>query len=175
MEPGRGSRYTVKTVSITKNPVRSIGGFKVLPDYDIHDMPASHAGLILIGGMRWFTAEAELWVPIVKAALADKKLVAGICNASVFLGMHGFLNEVKHTSNGLDYLKKYAGANYTGELGYIDEQAVRDGNIVTANGFAALEFSREILYALRADIPEKIEENYKYNKFGFGAAPANVQ
>lgn len=175
VEPGRASRYCVKTVSITKNPVSSIGGFRVLPDYDIHDIPANHAGLVLIGGMRWFTPEAALLVPVVKAALVGKKLVAGICNASVFLGMHGFLNDVKHTSNGLDYLKKYAGANYTGELRYVDKPAVRDENIVTANGFAALEFSREILYALEADSPEKIEAYYKFNKFGFGVDPVNCQ
>lgn len=166
VEPGSESKYMVKTVSITKEPVVSCGGFRVLPDYDINDIPADYAGLVLIGGMRWFTPEAGLLVPLVKAAIENHKLVAGICNASVFLGMHGFLNGVNHTSNGLDYLKEYAGDNYTGELHYINQPAVRDGNIVTANGFGALEFCREILYALDADIPKKIEKSYRMNKTG---------
>ena len=122
-------------------------------------MPEDYAGLILIGGMRWFSPEAELIVPLVKKALKDKKLVAGICNASVFLGMHGFLNEVKHTSNTLDYLKQYAGDQYTGESNYMNKQAVREGNIVTANGIGQLEFCREVLYALEADTAEAIEES----------------
>ena len=133
-KPGNPINSKVKYLSKTKEPVTSIGGLRVLPDYDLKDMPEDYAGLILIGGMRWFSPEAELIVPLVKKALKDKKLVAGICNASVFLGMHGFLNEVKHTSNTLDYLKQYAGDQYTGESNYINKQAVRDENIVTANG-----------------------------------------
>lgn len=171
VEPGSECKYIVKTVSVTKEPVTSIGGFKVLPDYDINNIPADYAGIILIGGMSWFTPEAELIVPLVKDAIENKKLVAGICNASVFLGMHGFLNEVKHTSNVLQFLKGYSGTNYTGERHYINESAVRDGNIVTANGFAALEFSREILYALEADAPKKIERSYRMNKSGVWEMP----
>lgn len=96
VEPGRESQYVVKTVSITKGPVVSCGGFKVLPDYDINEIPVDYAGLVLIGGMRWFSPEAQLLVPLVKEAVENNKLVAGICNASVFLGMHGFLNTVPH-------------------------------------------------------------------------------
>lgn len=171
VEPGRENKYAVKTVSLTKNPVMSCGGFKVVPDYEINDIPCDYAGIVLIGGMSWLTPEAEAVTPLVKDAILNKKLVAGICNASVFLGMHGFLNNVNHTSNGLDYLKNYAGANYTGENFYINEPAVRDANIVTANGFSALEFCREILYALEADTPKKIEKSYRMNKTGVWEAP----
>ena len=103
----------------------------------------------------------------VEKAIKEKKLVAGICNASVFLGMHGFLNEVKHTSNTLNYLKQYAGDKYTGDSNYINEQAVRDENIVTANGTGQLEFCKEILYALEADTADAIEESYLFYKNGF--------
>ena len=106
-------------------------------------------------------------VPLVEKAIKEKKLVAGICNASVFLGMHGFLNEVKHTSNTLNYLKQYAGDKYTGDSNYINEQAVRDENIVTANGTGQLEFCKEILYALEADTADAIEESYLFYKNGF--------
>ena len=110
---------------------------------------------------------SELIVPLVEKAVKENKLVAGICNASVFLGMHGFLNEVKHTSNTLDYLKQYAGDKYTGDSNYINKQAVRDGNIVTANGTGQLEFCKEILYALEADTTDAIEESYLFYKNGF--------
>lgn len=174
VEPGSESKYVVKTVGITKEPVVSCGGFKVLPDYGIHNLPVDYAGVVLIGGMSWLEPEAQAIVPLVKAAIESKKMVAGICNASVFLGMHGFLNEVNHTSNGLDYLKNYAGANYIGETHYINERAVRDANIVTANGFAALEFCREILYALEADTSKKIERSYRLNKTGVWEAPEGM-
>lgn len=164
--PGIESRYVVKTVSVTKDSVKSCGGFAVLPDYTINNIPTDYAGIVLIGGMSWFTPEAELVIPLVKDAIRNKKLVAGICNASVFLGMHGFLNEVNHTSNNLEYLKEYAGEGYNGECHYIDAPAVRDGNIVTANGFSTLEFCREILYALEAYTPKMIEKSYRMNKTG---------
>lgn len=172
VEPGIESKYVVKTASITKDLVVSMGGFKVLPDYGINDIPADYAAVVLIGGMSWFTPEAALIVPLVKDAIKNNKLVAGICNASVFLGMHGFLNDVNHTSNGVDYLKQFAESNYTGESLYMNEPAVRSGNVVTANGFSALEFSREILYALEADSPNKIERSYRMNKTGVWEDPA---
>lgn len=172
IEPGK-TGYMVKTLSVTKNPLISIGGFRVLPDYDINDMPEDYAGLILIGGMSWFTPEARILVPIVKKAIENNKLVAAICNASVFLGIYGFLNNVNHTSNALEYLKGYAGVNYTGDARYIDNLAVRDGKIVTASGLGALEFCREILYALEADVPEKIEASYRMYKTGIYLNPRN--
>ncbi len=154
--------YTVKTLSLTKDPIVSLGGFKVLPDYDLNDLPADYAGLILIGGMRLFTPEAQQIAPLVEQAIRENKLVAGICNGSVFLGMNGHLNNVKHTSNGLDYLKQYGGEKYTGDSNYVNQQAVRDGNIVTANGTAPLDFCREILYVLEAETPELIEATYQF-------------
>lgn len=167
VKPGRPVKYTVKTLSLTQDPVISIGGFRVLPDYDIHTLPEDYAGLVLVGGDNWFSPEAESIVPLIEKMIQENKLVAGICNASVFLGKHGFLNHVKHTSNTLDYLKNMAGEKYTGETNYIEKQAVCDGNIVTANGTAQLEFCREILYALNADEPEIIEESYSFYKKGF--------
>lgn len=167
VKPGQPVKYISKTLSLTKEPIASIGGFKLLPDYDIHTLPEDCAGLVLIGGDSWFSPEAESIVPLVEKMIRENKLVAGICNASVFLGKHGFLNHVKHTSNTLDYLKNIAGEKYTGDTHYIEKQAVRDGNIVTANGLAQFEFCREILYALDADEPAIIEECYLYYKNGF--------
>lgn len=47
------SRYEVKTVSLIKDKVSSIGGFHVLPDYDICSVRDEYEALILIGGMAW--------------------------------------------------------------------------------------------------------------------------
>lgn len=167
VKPGRPVKYIAKTLSLTKEPIISIGGFRVLPDYDIHSLPEDYAGLVLVGGDNWFSPEAESIVPLVEKMIRENKLVAGICNASVFLGKYGFLNHIKHTSNALGYLKDIAGEKYTGDAHYIEKQAIRDGNIVTANGTAQLEFCREILYVLNADEPEIIEESYSFYKNGF--------
>ena len=72
VKPGNPINYKVKYLSITKEPVTSIGGLRVLPDYDLKDMPEDYAGLILIGGMRWFSPEAELIVQIGRASCRER-------------------------------------------------------------------------------------------------------
>ena len=44
--PDIESKYVVKTVSVTKAPVVSCGGFMVLPNYSIDDIPADYAGIV---------------------------------------------------------------------------------------------------------------------------------
>lgn len=171
VEPGSECKYIVKTLSLTKEPVISLGGFRVIPDYDLSSMPNNYAGLILIGGTKWFTPETEQLVPIIREALKDEKLVAGICNASVFLGKYGFLNNINHTSNGIEYLKAFAGPDYSGVEYYVDSPAVRADNIVTAGGLGTLEFCREILIALEADTLDKIERGYRMYKSGVWEMP----
>ena len=164
---GGGTPYTSRTLTPTKKQVRSIGGLVVTVDYTAATMPEDYAALILVGGMAWQSEEAQRVVPIVEAALARGVLVGAICNAASFLAAHGFLNGVRHTGNGLEMLREWGGANYTGEKLYQERQAVRDGNVVTANGSGYLEFTRECLLALEADTPEQIAASYAFNKHGF--------
>lgn len=97
--------------------------FKVLPDYGIDNIPTDLAGIVLIGGMSWFTPETEAIVPLVKDAIENRKLVAGICNASVFPWNARFSKQDKAHQQRIGYLKAYAGANYTGENFYIDRSS----------------------------------------------------
>ena len=163
---GEGA-WQVKTVSLNKEPITSIGGFHVLPDYDIHSIPADYAALVLIGGMTWRHDNAHHVKPLVDRCLLEKKVLGGICDASAFLGMVGALNHAKHTSNELDELKEWAGDAYTNEKNYVMQQAVSDNNIVTANGTAALEFAKEMLLTLQVAPAETITEWYNFHKLGF--------
>ena len=53
------------------------------------------------------------------------------------------------------------------EAWYVNAQAVSDGNVVTANGVAYLEFTREVLLRLEAGTVESIEMWYDFYKNGF--------
>ena len=132
-------------------------------------MPGDYAALVLIGGFGWATPVADSVVPIVRDAIERGKPVGAICNAASFMAKHGFLNNVKHTGNGLDQLKLWGGESYTNAAGYVNAQAVTDSNIVTANGSATLEFAKELLLLLENDTPERIEMYYQFNKQGFCA------
>lgn len=160
-------KYVNKSVAPTLEPVKSIGGFRLSPDYSFDTMPDDYAALVLIGGFDWHTPVAERVAPIVSQAVARGKIVGAICNGASFMAKHGFLNDIAHTGNGLDQLRMWGGAAYTNAAMYRHRQAVADKNIVTANGSATLEFAKELLLLLENDTPERIEMYYQFNKRGF--------
>lgn len=167
-EPEQGEKlYEVKTVSLSKEPVTSIGGFRTLPDYALDEVEDDFAGVILIGGNSWRKEESKPVIELVHRALDAEKVVGAICDGTVFLGMNGILNNGAHTSNDLAELQRAAGENYTGESRYLEQQAVRDGNLITANGSANLEFGKEMLMALEAAPQEEIDEWYDFFKKGY--------
>lgn len=164
----KNPKYINKVVTPTLTPVRSCGGFQTLPDYSFDTMPEEYVALILIGGYGWLDDKtSDKVIPIVKKAIEKGIVVGAICNAASFLAKHGFLNNIKHTGNGLEQLKLWGGNNYTNQAGYINEQAVSDKRIVTANGTGELEFAKELLLLLENDTPEQIEMFYHFNKEGF--------
>lgn len=163
--------YEVKTVSLTGDAVTSIGGFRVIADYSIQSVPEDYEALILIGGMSWRQESAQQVKPLVEKCFKAGKVLGGICDASGFLGTAGVLNHVNHTSNDLNDLKQWAGKSYTGEANYKMQQAVRDKNIITANGTASLEFGKEVMFALNLASEERINEWYQFHKLGYYNAP----
>ena len=149
-------KYMNKVVAPTLDAVRSCSGFRTLPDYSFD-----------IGGFGWLDEkEADKVVPIVRRAIEKGIVVGAICNAASFLAKHGFLNEIKHTGNGLEQLQLWGSDNYTNKAGYISEQAVSDNHIVTANGTGYLEFAKELLLLLENDTPEQTDMFYRFNKLG---------
>ncbi|MGE7624760.1 DJ-1/PfpI family protein [Viridibacillus sp. NPDC096237] len=162
-------KYTTKIVSVSEGIIKSIGGLSVLPDYTFRSIPEIFYGLILIGGKSWRKPLNNI-IPVMEKALTMDIPIGAICDATVFMGANGWLNEIKHTSNDLNDLKTYAKDNYRNEINYVLEQAVTDGKIVTANGTASLEFAKEILELLEAYPKEHINQLYNFHKLGYYAA-----
>lgn len=160
-------KYVNKIVAPTLEPIKSIGGFRMIPDYSFDTMPGEYAAIVLIGGFGWSTPIADRVAQIVAKAIASGRTVGAICNAVSFMSRHGFLNNINHTGNGLDQLKLWGGDNYANPEGYLHKQAVSDKKIVTANGSATLEFAKEILLLLENDTPDRIEMYCQFYKQGF--------
>lgn len=160
-------KYVNKIVAPSLEPVAAIGGFRVLPDYSFGTMPDDYAALVLVGGYGWLTPAAEGVVPIVRNAMGSGKIIGAICNGASFMAKAGLLNHVKHTGNGLEQLQMWGGDSYANSGGYVHQQAISDGGIVTANGSGVLEFTKELLMLLENDTPERIEMYYQFNKQGF--------
>lgn len=159
--------YIAKIASVDGEMIQSIGGMKVIPDYSLATLPKNYAALVFIGGFDWFGCEAKKLLPLIEATMSAGKIVAAICNATIFLAINGFLNTLKHTSNQLDLIIKHdINKQYNGELNYLLKPVVQDKYMITANGFASLEFTKQLLLALQIDTDEKIETYYQFFKYG---------
>ncbi|EOL50109.1 DJ-1/PfpI family protein [Enterococcus caccae] len=160
--------FTVKTVSNEKQAIHSMGGFSTLPDYTfVEACQKEFAALVLIGGKSWRSDKAKEVDALVEKAKQQGAVIAAICDATVYLGSIGLLNDQKHTSNQLQDLQDYAGANYTGANQYVEVQAIRVDNLITANGTGHLEFAKEILLALQVKPEKEIEQWYNFYKLGY--------
>jgi len=165
-KPGTG--FQVQTIAIDKNPKKSMGGLTVLPDYSLLDFPfdLEITMLIIPGGTGWKEEKNQQAKKLVEFCFTEDIPVAAICDATTFLGNHGFLEQYNHTGNSLAYLKE-AAPNYKGDEKYIDQQSVSDGSLITANGTGALEFSRDILCKLAVLEKKELKEWYDLFKKGF--------
>jgi putative intracellular protease/amidase len=153
-------------------PVVSMGGMEIRPDIAVHDVEMKAIDfddddiLILPGSDAWMNAEHDGVLNLAKKRIAEGKPVAAICGATAGLARVGALNEKKHTSNAMEYLK-YSSAAYSGEARYVDAPAVSDGGLITASGQCPVDFTYEILKTLgvfRSETLEAWKNLYKTNK-----------
>lgn len=159
-------KYENKIVAESMESVEAISGFCLLPDYTFESIPDDYAALVLIGGYGWKSEAAERVVSLVEDAIKKGRIVGAICNAASWMASKGFLNDVRHTGNGIEQLQLWGGEHYTNAANYVNAQAVSDKNIVTANGSGHLEFACEILSLLKNDEPKEIEMYKTFYKMG---------
>lgn len=161
-EPGR---WQVRTVAETRNVVRSMGGFAVLPDLRLDELdPRDSRLLILPGGEGWEDERRHgQAVELASEFLDESVTVAAICGATAGLGRAGLLKGRAHTSNAASYLK---GSGYDDAQGYVDQPAVNDRGLITAGGMSPIEFAREIFAALDVYEPEALDAWVQLYKTG---------
>ncbi|MDV0442816.1 DJ-1/PfpI family protein [Methanorbis rubei] len=158
--------FTVKTVGLTREAVKTLGGLTVIPDCVIAEMNDSDAAALLFPGAE--TWKDEIHQPILEKAVAYFEkgvLVAAACGATVALADLGLLNERRHTSNALEYLKACS-PNYQGEALYQNAPAAADGNIITASVAGALLWAKKIIEHLELYPQPVIEAWYRYFQTG---------
>lgn len=158
--------FIVKTLAVQKSPIQSMGGFTVIPDYSIAELPAQFHMLILIGGTSWMKRKNDDVKQAVDWCVEKGIPVAAICDASTFLADKGYLDHIEHTGNSLPYLEEYA-PGYKGAEHFIEKQVVSNERFITANGTSAVEFAKEILSYLQVMPDEQLEEWYRLFKIGF--------
>jgi putative intracellular protease/amidase len=162
--PEAAGRYRVRTVGITRAPVTTLGGMRVLPDVTLEELePADSAMLILPGGTRWDAGELTEVLPYAARFVAAGVPVAAICGATAGLARAGLLDGVRHTSNAAEYL---LATGYRGAARYQETMAVTDGGLITAGAIGALEFAAAIFRALDLYSEQVTEAWYQLFKTG---------
>lgn len=154
--------FEVKTVSYNKNPIVTLGGLTLIPDYSISEVNFNDCtAIILPGSPNWQNKENQEILNRIKECLNNNVLICAICGATLALADCGILNEYRHTSNSLEYLN-YFSKKYTGSHLFVSSKSVIDRNLVTASSAGSLDWTKNILFALNVYTEEKISAFYNY-------------
>ncbi len=155
--------WTVKTIS-TQKEVKSLGGMTTRIDYLLDEVPSQCDLLILIGGKTWDNDYPDI-IKLLNFALKHNITIGAICGAVDFMARNGFLTNFKHTGNDLNLWNNFE--LYSNKNDFKFEQAVKDKNLITANGTAPIEFEQLILESINYADTTDIEKTIFLQKNGF--------
>jgi putative intracellular protease/amidase len=147
---GRFLRRNIEIPKIIKagndlTPIKTMGGLEITPDIDVHNIALENGDLVVLpGGNTWQNEENQEIINMIHKNLSMDITVAAICGATAALAETGILDNRKHTSNGKGFLEMMC-KNYKGKDFYEDKPVVVDNNLITATGFAPLEFTYEVI------------------------------
>ena len=157
---------SVKTVAISKEPVKTMGGLTIVPDCSISDIEVDEKSVLLLPGAN--TWDDPKHGAIIKKAgefLSAGAMVCAICGATAALANAGLLDQRPHTSNGAGYLEMVS-PSYKGQKFFVDEPSVADHNLITASSTGALLWAKQILERLDVFQRNTLEEWYAYFSTG---------
>lgn len=169
-EINKNEQFKLLYFSKNGDSVTSMGGLNVKPACSLPDVNIDNIDmLILPGGTAWEKGENNELNQFTKTVFNSGKPMAAICGATIYLGQLGMLDNFKHTSNDLNYLKSVA-PQYRGENNYINSLATSDKNLITANGIAPIEFAKEIFKKIELYNSDDIEKWFQLFKNGIWSA-----
>ena len=170
-EINKSARFDVVTVGFSGEPVRTMGGLKLTPEATIDDVDPAVAGIFIMpGGEMWEQESNEQLIDLLHRLHAEDVPIGAICGATLEVARAGLTRNLRHTSNGRDYLKAMV-PDYADEDCYVDELAVTDKHVITASGLGSVEFGREIIKQL--SIYDEADTQVWYEMFKHGVLPAS--
>ncbi|MHC1746771.1 MAG: DJ-1/PfpI family protein [Cellulosilyticaceae bacterium] len=156
----------LKTVSCSKEPIRTMGGLTIVPDCLIDDMVVSEtSALLLPGANTWSDPKHGAIIEKASEFLSAGAMVGAICGATAALANIGILDNRPHASNGAGFLEMVSPC-YKGQSFYIDELSVADCNLITAGAAGGLLWAKQIIEHLGVFQSDTLEAWYKYFSTG---------
>lgn len=157
---------SLKTVSYSKEPIKTMGGMTIVPDCLIDDIVVSDTSMLLLPGAdTWNDPKHGSVLEKAREFLSLGATVCAICGATAALANSGLLDTRPHTSNGPGFLEMFS-PDYKGQSFYIDEPSVADHNLITAGSTAALLWARQIIEHLDVFQTDTLEAWYAYFSSG---------
>lgn len=126
-------------------PLKSSGGLTIFPDKTVSEITQTDEidGLLIPGGSeREMKPELQ---KLIKQLNKEKKLIAAICAGPEFLAKAGILKNKRYTTSQTTqvYEEEKKPDPFPRET-YVESRIVQDGNIITAQGHAFLDFAFKI-------------------------------
>jgi 4-methyl-5(b-hydroxyethyl)-thiazole monophosphate biosynthesis len=126
-------------------PLKSYGGLTIFPDKTVSEFTQTDDidGLLIPGGSeREFKPELK---ELIKKLNKEKKLIAAICAGPEFLAKAGILKGKRYTTSETPqvYEENNEPDPFPRET-YEESRIVQDGNIITAQGHAFIDFAFKI-------------------------------
>lgn len=160
----KGTTMPVIPVATEMKPIKTMGGLEINPQMRIADAVLAKGDLLILpGGDSWLEPGHEQILDKAAMCVEQEVWVAAICGATLALADKGLLDNRKHTSNDLEFLKTIC-PRYAGSELYQPEPAVADQYLITASGIAPLEFAYLILKTTDVFKPETLEAWYHLYK-----------
>jgi putative intracellular protease/amidase len=157
---------SLKTISISKEPIRTMGGLTIAPDCLIDDMVMSETSVLLLpGATTWNDPKHSAILKKASEFLSLGATVCAICGATAALANFGLLDKRPHTSNGTGFLEMVS-PGYKGQNFYIDKPSVADNNLITASSTGALLWAKQIIEHLGVFQSNTLESWYEYFSTG---------
>lgn len=157
---------SVKTVAVSKEPIKTMGGLTILPDCFTGDIAVNEKSVLLLpGATAWNHPKHSAIIEKAGALLSAGAKVCAICGATAALANAGLLDRRPHTSNGAGYLEMVSPA-YQGQKFFVDAPSVADRNLITAGSTGALPWAKQILAQLDVFRHSTLEAWYAYFSTG---------
>ena len=128
-----GKRQII-TVADTREEVVSQSGLRYVPDMTLTEAAAIDADALIIPGGP-INNDQNAVLPLIRRLDAQDKLLAAICFGPQFLGRAGILDKRRFTTSCTDPFPR---------RNWVDQRVIRDGNVITAQGHAFIDFAMEI-------------------------------
>lgn len=138
-------RKEIISVSESLDAFHAQSGLQYIPQMKIEDIGNTDPfeALIIPGGP--INNEQNAICPIVSDMTASNKLVGAICFAPQFLGRAGILQNYRFTTScSEEKISSLGCRDPFYRPNYVEARTVRDRNLITAKGYAFVDFAMEV-------------------------------